>query len=79
MAACIEKFRLPRYREIRGFYVTPVKIQLAYRADHPLGIFGILEELTLVLAQPLAEKRVFVQDLAGDSATDITEECSVNS
>lgn len=69
---------LPRYRENWGFFVPPVKIQLAHSTNNPLGIFGILEELTLVLEQPLAEKRIFVQDLAGDSATDITEECSVN-
>jgi hypothetical protein len=41
-------------------------------SDDPLGVFGHYASLTLHMPEPLGGRAVWVQDLAGDSAVDVT-------
>ncbi len=74
-AVCVSV--LPRYSAEIGRHTPPAKITLNHTADQPIGVFGTVEELTVVFDSPLAGKRILAQDLAGDTAVDITEKCSL--
>jgi hypothetical protein len=45
--------------------------------EAPMGVFGPVVDLTLVLDAPLGARRVWMQDLAADAAHDITAEVRV--
>ena len=70
---------LPRFSEERGMVTPPVKIRLAQRLHNPFtGVFGKMAELTLVYDGDISAKRVFAQDLAADTAEEITDVCAVD-
>ncbi len=64
---------LPRLDSNRGFFfpLADVALDLDTTGD-PLGVFGRYRTLTLRLPQKGAQLRIVAQDLAGDSAEDIT-------
>lgn len=47
-------------------------------AKGPFGIFGHYRTLTLDLGRPLAGRRVFAQDLAGEKAVDVTRRVRIH-
>ncbi|MCL2203748.1 MAG: hypothetical protein FWB88_07395 [Defluviitaleaceae bacterium] len=61
-------------RRTLGKEGTPLrKIQLDVgNPSHPIGIFGHYQELTLTFDRPITGKNIFAQDLAGDTAREIT-------
>ena len=69
---------LARINSDRGIHhpLANVTIDIG-KGNHPVGIFGRYECLTLKLSQSLGNRRVLVQDLASDSAVDITEQTGV--
>ena len=64
---------LPRLDSNRGFFfpLADVALDLDSTAD-PLGVFGRYRTLTLRIPRPRTPLRILAQDLAGDSAQDIT-------
>jgi len=64
---------LPRISPGRGAYfpLADVSIEIANSAS-PIGIFGRYKSLTLNLPAELSTPRVLAQDLAADSAIDVT-------
>ncbi len=64
---------LPRISPGRGAYfpLADISIEIADSAS-PIGIFGRYKSLTLNLPAELSTPRVLAQDLAADSAIDIT-------
>ncbi|MGO9241446.1 MAG: hypothetical protein ACLQBJ_11610 [Bryobacteraceae bacterium] len=67
---------LTRASASRGFYYPLAQVELAAPAALPLtlGVFGFYERLALVFTDPLPRLRVLAQDLAADTAADITAE-----
>lgn len=69
---------LPRTTVARGIYHPRAHLSLALPGlDAPLGVFGRYASLRLRLPAALDGRRVWAQDLAGDSAVDITERLSL--
>lgn len=63
----------------RKYHAPNAELKLAIgKATGPVGIFGSCKSLTLVLDQPVGAVTVLGQDLASDSASDITKEVVVN-
>lgn len=68
-----------RTRPGHAWYMPPAEIELDVTdAPGPFGIFGSCQTLTLVFDRPLSEKRIVVQDLAGNEAFDVTGKVRVN-
>ncbi len=44
----------------------------------PIGVFGYYRSLTLVFDKPVSGKRIWAQDLAGEEATDITNQVKID-
>jgi len=52
----------------------PADIRLdAGDGQNPIGVFGRCSSLTLSFSEPVSGKRLWMQDLAGDAAVDITD------
>jgi hypothetical protein len=69
---------LGRLSPERGCYFPEADVSLKTgRITGNIGIFGYYKSLTLVLDQPVGEVRIWAQDLAGDSAVDITSKVLV--
>ncbi len=69
---------LPRFSEKTGRHTPPVKITIRQHIHNPVtGVFGYLEELTIIYDAALSGKRIMVQDLADDTAEDITDKCVI--
>lgn len=64
---------LPRASRQEGIHspLADVSIEAGEGAS-PIGIFGSYRSLTLRLAEDLGSRRAWVQDLAGESAVDVT-------
>lgn len=61
-----------------GIYFPLANISIeAGNGTNPIGIFGKYKVLTLKFTQDISKLRVFGQDLAGNSATDITKKVSI--
>ncbi len=61
-------------------HVTPeadITVQCRY-PDAPIGLFGRWRTMNIVFDQPAAGHRVWAQDLASDTAVDITAEVELN-
>ena len=57
----------------QNWVFTPVDVTVALGAAHgPIGVFGRYRTLTLRFDAPLGKTRILAQDLAGESAEDIT-------
>lgn len=57
----------------RGCYLPLVDVAIdAGEGNTPVGIFGRYKSLTLWLSHDLGARRIWAQDLAGDSALDVT-------
>ena len=64
---------LPRVTPAKGFYLPLVDVTIDLgEGDSPVGMFGYFRSLTLTLTHDLGARRVWVQDLAGDAAADVT-------
>jgi hypothetical protein len=64
---------LPRTAPDRGIFhpLGHVTLELS-SLDYPLGVFGRYASLTLHLPEPVDGRAVWVQDLAGDTAVDVS-------
>jgi hypothetical protein len=63
----------------KGYYVPHAKITVdAGSASGPLGIFGYSAGITFRFDHDLKPQRIWAQDLAGDSAEDITSQAIVS-
>ena len=68
---------LARTRTDRGMFLPPADVTIqAGDGSSPVGIFGKYRSLTLQLEVPVGSRRLWVQDLAGDQAFDITDRIS---
>lgn len=64
---------LPRVSPSRGFYLPLVDVAIGIaEGNMPVGIFGHYRSLTLTLTEDLGSRRVWAQDLAGDTAVDVS-------
>jgi hypothetical protein len=64
---------LPRTAPDRGIFHPLAHVTLELPgSDNPLGVFGRYASLTLHLPQPISGRAVWIQDLAGDRAVDVT-------
>ncbi len=64
---------LPRVTPAKRFYLPLVNVTIDIgEGDSPVGMFGYFRSLTLTLTHDLGARRVWVQDLAGDAAADVT-------
>jgi hypothetical protein len=70
---------LGRVNPEQGFHVPLAQIVLDVGdAGGPFGIFGLCQRLTLRASNGFSGKRVWAQDLAGDSAQEITEQVRID-
>jgi hypothetical protein len=66
---------LPRISVERGIHLPLADVTIDIGdGSAPLGVFGMFRSLTLKVSGGLRSRRVWAQDLAGDLATDITDE-----
>lgn len=64
----------PRRSMEKGLHFPLASIVLdAGNGKQPVGIFGRYQNLTLQFSQPIGNRRVLAQDLADNTATDITD------
>lgn len=64
---------LPRTLHQRGIFMPLADVALPLTDEtQPLAIFGQFRSLRIKFAQPLGLRRIWAQDLAGDTAEDIT-------
>jgi hypothetical protein len=70
---------LPRVRTVYGSYLTLVDVVLEVPGiSAVLGIFGLYKSLSLRFCTPITGFRVYAQDLASNSAVDISERVSID-
>ena len=69
---------LPRFKQDEGFYTPSVNLNISQKVDMPIGIFGEVNEVNVEFDSSVEGKKIFAQDLASESAVDITTECVIN-
>jgi hypothetical protein len=64
---------LPRVSPAQGFYLPPVDVVIDIgEGNVPVGVFGRYRSLTLTLTHDLGSRRVWAQDLAANTAVDVS-------
>jgi len=64
---------LHRTSQAKGAYLTPADVAIDIgEGNAPIGIFGRYRSLALTLSHDLGSRRVWAQDLAGDTAVDVS-------
>jgi len=70
---------LERTAKDKAWFMPPADVTLGAAGTRgPFGIFGHYRTLTLNLDRPLAGRRVFAQDLAGEKAIDVTRRVRIH-
>ena len=70
---------LERTLKGRAWFMPPADVSVdAGDAQGPFGLFGHYRSLTIHLDRPLTHVRILAQDLAGDSATDVTRQVRID-
>jgi len=70
---------LPRTTTARGIFAPEARVELKVgTAASPVGLFGPFAAVELLYDEPIAGRRVWAQDLAGDEAEDITDRIEVD-
>jgi len=69
---------LPRTVSQHGIYTPLAQVELVVGdSEHPIGIFGKFESITLTFDENMNQKVIWGQDLGGNSAVDITDKVIV--
>ena len=59
-------------------FIAEADIEMKAEADFPVGIFGYFGSLTIDFGENIEGKKIFAQDLLGDTAEDVTERVEIS-
>ena len=59
-------------------FIAEADIEMKAEADFPVGIFGYFGSLTIDFGENIEGKKIFAQDLLGDTAEEVTERVEIS-